>query len=157
METIITTLERFISSISVPDILEDSHFEVFSNESFYIKIDPNMAYNEKLTSRVREALSHVAKVEEKKMFRGVAFMVDGKMCITVGDNEIMCRIDPEVHDKAIEKKGSRTMIMKGRPYIGYVLVTGEGMKTQKDFDYWIALALDFNPRAKASKKKPKKK
>ena len=115
-----------------------------------------MAYNEKLTERVRKALAEIPKVEEKKMFRGVAFMVNGKMCITVGDDEIMCRIDPALHDKAIKKKGSRTMIMKGREYRGYVLVSEEGRKTKKDFDYWIALALDFNKRAKASPKRKKK-
>ena len=115
-----------------------------------------MAYNEKLAERVRTALAEIPKVEEKKMFRGVAFMVNGKMCITVGDDEIMCRIDPALHDKAIKKKGSRTMVMKGREYRGYVLVSEEGRKTKKDFDYWIALALDFNKRAKASPKRKKK-
>ena len=54
-----------------------------------------MAYNEKLTARIREALAHLPKVEEKRMFRGVTFMVDDKMCITAGDNKIMCRIDPQ--------------------------------------------------------------
>ena len=115
-----------------------------------------MAYSEKLADRVRIALAEIPKVEEKRMFRGVAFMVNGKMCITVGDDEIMCRIDPALHDKAIKKKGSRTMVMKGREYRGYVLVSEEGRKTKKDFDYWIALALDFNKRAKASPKRKKK-
>ena len=115
-----------------------------------------MAYNEKLADRVRSALAHLPKVEEKKMFRGIAFMVNGKMCITVGGDEIMCRIDPELHDEAIKKSGCRTMVMKGREYRGYVLVTEEGRKTKKDFDYWIALSLDFNKRAKASPKKKKK-
>jgi TfoX/Sxy family transcriptional regulator of competence genes len=114
-----------------------------------------MAYNEKLAERVRTALAEIPKVEEKRMFRGVAFMVNGKMCITVGDDEIMCRIDPAQHDKAIEKNGYRTMVMKGREYRGYVLVTEEGRKTKKDFEYWIALALDFNEKAKASPKKKK--
>jgi TfoX/Sxy family transcriptional regulator of competence genes len=114
-----------------------------------------MAYNEKLTNRVREALGEVANIEEKKMFRGVAFMVNGKMCITVGDDEIMCRIDPAIHEDAIQKKGCHTMVMKGREYKGYVLISEEGMKTKKDFTYWVGLALDFNPKAKASKKKKK--
>lgn len=114
-----------------------------------------MAYNEKLTNKVREALVDVPNIEEKKMFRGVTFMVDGKMCITVGDDEIMCRIDPALHEASIERKGCRTMIMKGREYKGYILIREEGMKTKKDFEYWIALALDFNKNAKASKKKKK--
>lgn len=115
-----------------------------------------MAHNEKLTARVREALAHVPKVEEKKMFRGVAFMVDGKMCITAGDHKIMCRIDPALHDAALEKKGCETVKMRGREYKGYVYVSEEGIKSKKDFEYWIQLALDFNKHAKASPKKKRK-
>lgn len=112
-----------------------------------------MAYNEKLANRIREALVKVSNVEEKKMFRGVTFMVNNKMCITVGDNEMLCRIDPALHEVSIKKKGCRTMVMKGRQYIGWVLISEEGMKTKKDFDYWIAISLDFNKKAKSSKKK----
>jgi TfoX/Sxy family transcriptional regulator of competence genes len=115
-----------------------------------------MAYNEKLTIRVRQALACIAKVEEKKMFRGITFMVDGKMCISVGDTRIMCRIDPALHHDAITQKGCQTVEMRGRPYLGYVYVDEEVIKTPKDFDYWIGLALDFNDRAKASKKKNRK-
>lgn len=115
-----------------------------------------MAYNEKLTNRIREALADIPKVEEKKMFRGVTFMVNGKMCISVGDDEIMCRIDPAIHEEAIKRKGSRTVIMKGREYRGYVYVNGDGIKTKKDFDYWIGLTPDFNKKAKASVKRNKK-
>jgi TfoX/Sxy family transcriptional regulator of competence genes len=110
-----------------------------------------MAYNEKLTNRVREALADIPNVEEKKMFSGITFMVNGKMCISVGNDRIMCRIDPSIHEKAIERKGCRTVTMKGREYKGYMYVNEEGIKTKKDFDYWISLALDFNKWAKASK------
>lgn len=115
-----------------------------------------MAYNEKLTNRVREALVDVAKVEEKSMFRGVAFMVNEKMCVTVGDDEIMCRIDPAIHDAVLEKRGTRTMIMRGREYKGYIMVHSDGIKTKKNLDYYINLALEYNKIAKASKKRKKK-
>lgn len=114
-----------------------------------------MAYNEKLTNRVREALKGIAKVDEKKMFRGITFMVDGKMCISVGDTRIMCRIDPSLHEEAIKKKGCRTVEMRGRPYAGFVYVDEESIKAKKDFDYWVGLALAFNKYAKASKKNKK--
>jgi TfoX/Sxy family transcriptional regulator of competence genes len=112
-----------------------------------------MAYNEKLTNRVREALAHLPKVEEKKMFRGVTFMVNGKMCITVGDTRLMCRIDPALHDEVVEKEHCKTVVMKGREYKGYVYVSEDAIKTKKSFDYWINLSLEFNVKAKASKKK----
>jgi len=114
-----------------------------------------MAYNEKLTARIREALAHLPNVEEKKMFRGVTFMVNDKMCISAGDNKIMCRIDPSIHKEALKRKGSETVKMRGREYQGYVYVNEEGIKTKKDLDYWIRLALEFNKLAKSSKKKKK--
>ncbi|MBA3647738.1 MAG: TfoX/Sxy family protein [Chitinophagales bacterium] len=112
-----------------------------------------MAYNPKLATRVREALTGILNVEEKRMFRGIAFMVNGKMCISVGDDEIMCRIDPALHNAAVEKKGCRTVKMRGREYKGWVLISKEGMKSKKDLNYWISLALDFNVAAKATKKR----
>ncbi len=106
-----------------------------------------MAYNEKLTARVRDALAETKQVEEKKMFRGVTFMVKGKMCVSVGDNELMCRIDPALHDSVIEKNGCREMIHAGKTMRGFIFVDGDSIKSKKDFDYWIKLSLDFNSKA----------
>ena len=112
-----------------------------------------MAYNEKLADRVRKSLSHLPKIEEKRMFRGITFMVNGKMCVNVSGDDLMVRIDPEVYNIVIKRKGTRPMKMKGQEYKGFVYISEEGMKSKKDFDYWVGLALDFNKRAKASKKK----
>ena len=65
-----------------------------------------MAYNEKLTERVRTALSDIPSIEEKRMFSSITFMVYGKMCISVSDDRIMCRIDPALHEEAIKKKAA---------------------------------------------------
>ena len=114
-----------------------------------------MAYNENLTARIREALAHLPNVEEKRMFRGVTFMINDKMCISAGDTKIMCRIDPSIHEEALKRKGCETVKMKGREYRGYVYVNEEGIKTKKDLYYWIGLALEFNKLARSSKKKKK--
>ena len=112
-----------------------------------------MAYDEKLANRIRERLSELPNIEEKRMMGGLTFMYNDKMCVGIIKDELMCRIDPEIHELAIEKRGCRTMDFTNRPMIGYVLVDDTGMKTKKDFDYWIGLALDYNSRAKASKRK----
>lgn len=112
-----------------------------------------MAYNEKLANRVREALHHLPEVEEKVMMGGLTFMVNDKMCVGIIKDELMCRIDPDFHETAIEKTGCRTMDFTRRPMIGYVLVDESGMTTQADFEYWIHISLAFNNKAKSSKKK----
>ena len=115
-----------------------------------------MPYNEKLASRIREALAHRKDVEEKEMFRGLTFMVDGKMFLGVSGENLMVRFDPERQEEVAEKNGFQEMKMKGRIYKGYGYIHPEAIRSKKDFDYWVQLALDFNPKAKSSKKRSKK-
>ena len=113
-----------------------------------------MAYDIQLADRVRLYLAEVPriKVQEKAMFRGLAFLVNGKMCVNVSGENLMCRIDPELRDTVSTRKGFMPMIMRGKALNGYCLVAPNGIKSSKDFDFWLRLCLDFNPRARASKK-----
>jgi len=112
-----------------------------------------MPFNEILSDRIREALINEKDVTEKVMFGGICFMVDGKMCMGVLKDEIMCRVDPELIEELLDMHGCRQMDMKGTPMKGFVLVSEDGFRNQKEFDYWVKLCLDFNPFAIASKKK----
>lgn len=112
-----------------------------------------MAYSEKLAKRIRERLAALPHIEEKEMMGGLTFMYNDKMCVGIIKDELMCRIDPELHETAIAQTGCRTMDFTNRPMKGYVLVDESGLKSKKDFDYWINLALDFNKKAKASRKR----
>ena len=85
------------------------------------------------------------------MFGGITFMVNGKMCISVGPKRLMCRIDPELHELAIERRGVRTVKMKGRAYRGFVHVREEAVSSKRDLDYWVRVCLEFNKQAKASR------
>jgi len=116
-----------------------------------------MPYNEKLADRIRESLQTMKHVEEKKMFRGLTFMVNGKMCISVSGERLMCRFDPALQDIVAEKRGFEPMIMKGKTYKGFCYVNEYGFGSKKDFDYWVQLCIDFNARAKASRKTGKAK
>jgi TfoX/Sxy family transcriptional regulator of competence genes len=114
-----------------------------------------MPIDQALFDRVRLALARAPGVEQKKMFGGVTFMVRGKMCVSVGSNRIMCRIDPAKHDAALERDGSRTVMMKGRQYRGFVHVDADALRTKRQLDYWIKLALDYNATASQPAKKAK--
>jgi TfoX/Sxy family transcriptional regulator of competence genes len=113
-----------------------------------------MAYDIKLADRIREYLTEIPnlKVEEKQMFRGLTFMVNGKMCVNVSDENLMCRFDPVLQDELSDKIGFQTMVMKGKEYKGYCYVSPDGIKAKKNFEFWLNLCLDFNKRAKSSKK-----
>jgi TfoX/Sxy family transcriptional regulator of competence genes len=112
-----------------------------------------MSYNEKLAARIRERFSNLKNVEEKAMMGGLTFMYNGKMCVGILKDEMMCRIDPFLHDESIARKGCRTLDFTRRPMSGFILVSEDAMKTKKDFEHWIGLSLDFNAKAKKSKKK----
>lgn len=115
-----------------------------------------MAYDEKLADRVREQLSGQRKLEEKRMMGGLTFMVNAKMCVGILNDDLMVRLAPEVYGKALERPGCRAMDFTGKPMKGFVFVDPEGTKGAKQLNYWIGLALDFNKKAKASKKRKSK-
>ncbi|HEY0670058.1 MAG TPA: TfoX/Sxy family protein [Sphingobacteriaceae bacterium] len=114
-----------------------------------------MAYNEKLAIRIREYLVETPGVEENKMMGGLTFMINDKMTVGIYKDEMMCRIPPELHEKMIQRPGCRTMDFTKRPMIGYVLISDEGMRSAKDFAFWMDLCVEFNKRSKSSKKKNK--
>ena len=112
-----------------------------------------MAYNEKLAARIREKLEHTPRVKEKEMMGGLTFMVNDKMCIGIIKDEMMCRIDPTMQESVLSRTGCRIMDFTGRPMKGYVMVDDTGIKSRKDFDYFVDLCLSFNKAAKSSKKR----
>ncbi len=117
-----------------------------------------MAYNEKLADRVREIISATKEnIEEKKMFGGLCFMVNDKMCVGVQQNNLMLRIAPEKFEEALEKEGCRPMEFGGRTMTGFVYLDESVLNTKKKLETWMKLPLAYNKIAKPSKKKKSKK
>src|SRR5882757_5640652 len=87
-----------------------------------------MAYDEKLAQRIREALEDISNVEEKKMFRGITFMVNDKMCISVSADRLMCRIGAEKQQQVVEKPGYSEVIMRGNVMKDFVYVSADAVK-----------------------------
>ncbi|MGN7757773.1 TfoX/Sxy family protein [Chryseobacterium sp. 22532] len=114
-----------------------------------------MAYSTDLADRIRERLSEVAGIEvsEKKMFSGLSFLVNGKMCINVSHDNLMCRYHPDLEEEVSERAGFLPMMMKGKQLKGYCYVEPIGFQKPDDFEYWIKICLEYNSIAKASKKK----
>ncbi len=113
-----------------------------------------MAYDEFLADRIRRNLAHKqVHYTEMKMMGGLCFMVDDKMCIGVMKNELMVRIDPELHQAALSNKGCRPMDFTGKSMKGFVFVQSGVIDSDADLDYWTQLCLDFNPKAKSSKRR----
>ena len=115
-----------------------------------------MSYNEKLVDRIREMIAETHRnVEEKKMFGGLCFMVNDKMCLGVEKERLMVRLDPAVYDEVMEKDGCTPMDFTGKIMKGFVFVDIDALNTKKKLSYWVNLALEYNKIAKPSKKKKK--
>ncbi len=123
-----------------------------------------MAYDEYLADRIRLVFNE-KRVEalEKKMMGGLCFMVDDKMCCGIHFDKkketdlLMARIGEEASISALEHEHCHPMDFTGRPMRGYVFITPDGFDTDADLEHWLQLCLNFNPIAKSSKKKKKKK
>jgi TfoX/Sxy family transcriptional regulator of competence genes len=114
-----------------------------------------MHTDEILVNMAREMLQYVPTLEEKHMFGGVCFMVNDKMCAGIVKDELMCRIDPEKEAELLHMPGVRPMDFSGKPMKGYLYVACEYLRKPSELKYWLDLCLEFNPKAKASKKKKK--
>jgi TfoX/Sxy family transcriptional regulator of competence genes len=116
-----------------------------------------MAYSEYQADRISQFFNEKSiPFEAKRMMGGLCFMVDGKMCVGITKDEIMARINPNMYEESIVKEGCEEMNFTGRPMKGFVFLTEDATDLEDDLYYWLQLALDFNPLAKASKKKKKK-
>jgi len=110
-----------------------------------------MAYSQSLAQQIRKILAlklppqiFEEELEEKKLFGGLAFMIRGKMVLTVSsrkDKLVMVRIGKEMEKQVLPRTGARTTLMRGLPYHGYIDLDIEG---QKELPHWIDLALSYN-------------
>lgn len=119
-----------------------------------------MAFTENTVQRIRAFFqTKNADFYEKKMFSGICFMVDDKMCCGThidkqsGEDFLLCRIGEENYEKALQMENVIPMEFTGKPMKGYIFVTENGHSSTKDLYYWLDLCLAFNPIAKSSKKK----
>ena len=116
-----------------------------------------MAYDLNLAQRIRDYLKKTGQpVEEKKMMGGLTFMVNGKMCVGVLNEDLMARIAPEDYKQALTHPGCRKMDLTGRPMKGFVFIDKTGTGNDDPLQFWINMALAYNPRAKTVKKSKKK-
>jgi hypothetical protein len=80
-------------------------------------------------------------------------MINNKMCVGVDNDDLMIRCLPEMNDELLSKKGVRPFDLTGKPMKGWLLVSPEGTKSKKDFDWWIELAKTSNKEVANPKKK----
>jgi TfoX/Sxy family transcriptional regulator of competence genes len=102
-----------------------------------------MAYDEQLAARVRKILSRRKGLTEKKMFGGLSFLLDGKMCCGVLRDDLVIRIQPEDYEAVLKESYVRPMDFTGRPLKGFIYVGSEGCQTEQELSRWVEHGVDF--------------
>lgn len=102
-----------------------------------------MSVDESLAARVRAALARKRSIEEKKMFGGICFLLNGNMLVGVWKSFLIVRLGPDQVDQALQRPFVKKMDITGRPMNGWVMVDAEGVPEIDDIKEWILLANKF--------------
>ena len=111
-----------------------------------------MAFNEGLAEGIRRGLARRKGIEEKKMFGGIGFLLNGNLLIGVWKDSLIVRVGPDNYDDALLEAHVREFNITGRPMMGWVLMDAEGVEDDDQLKIWIERAMKF---VKASPAKDK--
>jgi TfoX/Sxy family transcriptional regulator of competence genes len=102
-----------------------------------------MPYDEGLAERIRDLLDGRDDVTEKKMFGGLAFMINGNMCCGITNEDLMIRLGADGAKEALQHPHARDMDFTGKPLKGFVYIDPEGYAEDDDLAAWVERALAF--------------
>jgi TfoX/Sxy family transcriptional regulator of competence genes len=103
-----------------------------------------MAYDEDLANRIRELLAGQRGVEEKRMFGGLAFLINGNMSVAVsGQGGLMVRVPPDETDKLVQRAHVSPMVMAGREARGWLRVDTDGVQTKRQLQSWVTRGVGY--------------
>ena len=103
-----------------------------------------MAYDLDLAERIRELLMPLDGVEEKAMFGGLAFLINGNMSVAAsGQGGLLARVSPQDADKLLQHDTVNPMVMRGREARGWLRVDAEAVRTRRQLQSWVTRSVDY--------------
>ena len=103
-----------------------------------------MAYDEDLANRIRELILMQPGVTEKRMFGGLAFLIDGNMSVAVSrEGGLLLRVDPGATETLLRTQHTRPFEMRGRAMQGWLRVEAEGVRTKRQLERWVARGVTY--------------
>ncbi len=103
-----------------------------------------MAYDPDLADRIRECLGVQAGLSERKMFGGLAFLINGNMSVSAsGSGGLLLRVDPAQTEKLATRAHAARFIMRGHEMNGWLRVDADGVKTRRDLSRWVTISVDY--------------
>ncbi len=102
-----------------------------------------MAYDEDLADRVRARLAGEHGLDEKTMFGGLAFLLDGNMSVGISGDSLMVRVGADATDDALSRPHTRPLDMSGRPMKNWILVAPSGIQSDEELAEWVGRGVGF--------------
>jgi TfoX/Sxy family transcriptional regulator of competence genes len=103
-----------------------------------------MAYDEDLANRVRELVSIEQGITERRMFGGLAFLLNGNMSVSLsGQGGLLLRVDPAETEALLGKPHAHPFEMRGREMRGWLRVDAEGVQTKRQLERWVARGITY--------------
>ncbi|WP_428339187.1 TfoX/Sxy family protein [Mycobacterium sp.] len=103
-----------------------------------------MAYDRHLADRIRELLGPARGVDEKRMFGGLAFLINGNMSVAAsGQGGLLVRVPPDETEKLLARAHVNPMVMAGREVRGWIRVEADGVKTTRQLTDWVSRGADY--------------
>jgi TfoX/Sxy family transcriptional regulator of competence genes len=103
-----------------------------------------MAYDEDLANRLREIVGREGGLTEKRMFGGLAFLVNGNMAVSAsGRGGLLVRVDPDDTEKLVRRPHAQRFVMKGRAMDGWLRVDAEGVRTKRQLESWAKRGVGY--------------
>jgi TfoX/Sxy family transcriptional regulator of competence genes len=102
-----------------------------------------MPYDEGLAQRIREALGDLPGLSEKKMFGGMAYVINGNMACGVIKDELMVRVGSDGYEKSLSMAHTRRFDFTGKPLRGFIVVTAQGFEDDDALKKWVMKGVDF--------------
>lgn len=103
-----------------------------------------VAYDEDVAMRLRALMAKEKGLSEKKMFGGLAFLIEGNLAIAAsGQGGILVRVDPEMSDDLIATTKASKAVMRGRAMAGWLRVGSADVRTKPQLSKWVTLGTAF--------------
>jgi TfoX/Sxy family transcriptional regulator of competence genes len=103
-----------------------------------------VAYDQQLATRIRELVRREQGISEKRMFGGLAFLINGNMSVSAsGQGGLLLRVDPDETDALLSEQHAEPFVMRGRAMQGWLRVAPEGVRTKRQLERWVARGVAY--------------
>jgi hypothetical protein len=103
-----------------------------------------MAYDVELAHRIREVVGAERGLTQKRMFGGLAFLIQGNMAVSATNTGgLLLRVNPAHTESLVSEPHVGRFVMRGRELDGWLRVDAEVIQTEEDLRRWVSHGVTY--------------